>query len=163
MSAPVVIRHARAADAADIARLIGLFADQALMLRRTPEMVELAIDDYVVGADARGNIVACGALKEYSPSVAEVAAIAVSKEAHGRGLGRAIVRAVEELAVKRGIYDVFALTLQPQFFEAIGYQRVDRARYPEKIRRDCLGCARRFACNEVCFARNLVLETAIAA
>lgn len=154
----VVIRRARATDSANIARLIGLFADQALMLRRTPEMVELAIDDYVVGVDARDNIVACGALKEYSPSVAEVAAIAVSPDAHGRGVGKAIVAAVEALAIKRDIYDVFALTLQPEFFTAIGYQRVDRARYPEKIRRDCLSCARRFACNEYCFAKNLKIE-----
>jgi N-acetylglutamate synthase-like GNAT family acetyltransferase len=80
------------------------------------------------------------------------------REAHGKGLGRAIVGAVEALARKRGIHDVFALTLQPEFFTAIGYQRVDRARFPEKIRRDCLGCARRFACNEICFARNLVVE-----
>jgi hypothetical protein len=58
----------------------------------------------------------------------------------------------------RGIYDVFALTLQPEFFSAIGYERVDRARYPEKIRRDCLACTRRFACNEICFARNLLVE-----
>ena len=50
---------------------------------------------------------------------------------------------------------VFALTLEPQFFEALGYQRVDRARYPEKIRRDCIACARRFACNETCFAKAL--------
>jgi hypothetical protein len=35
---------------------------------------------------------------------------------------------------------------------------VDRARYPEKIRRDCLGCMRRFACNEICFAKNLMLD-----
>ena len=106
----------------------------------------------------RGELLACGALKEYSPSVAEIAAIAVSREAHGRGLGRTIVRAVEDLARMRDIYDVFALTLQPEFFAAIGYQRVDRARYPEKIRRDCLGCMRRFACNEICFAKNLMLE-----
>ena len=90
--------------------------------------------------------------------MAEVAAIAVSREAHGKGLGRTIVGAVEELARKRGIFDVFALTLQPEFFAAVGYQRVDRARYPEKIRRDCLGCARRFACNEICFARNLMAD-----
>jgi N-acetylglutamate synthase-like GNAT family acetyltransferase len=158
MSGQVVVRRARATDAESIARLIGLFADQALMLRRTPEMVELAIADYVVGVDARDNIVACGALKEYSPSVAEIAAIAVSPDAHGRGLGKAIVNAVEALAVKRGIFDVFALTLQPEFFAAIGYQRVDRARYPEKIRRDCLACTRRFACNEICFAKNLKIE-----
>lgn len=158
MNGSVVIRRARPSDAANIARLIGLFADQALMLRRTPEMVELQIDDYVVGVDARDNIVACGALKEYSPSVAEIAAIAVSPDAHGRGVGKAIVNAVEALAIKRGTFDVFALTLQPEFFAAIGYQRVDRARYPEKIRRDCLGCARRFACNEICFAKNLKVQ-----
>lgn len=154
---PYTIRRARPSDAPAISRLNNTFADEALMLRRSPEMIELAIDDYVVGVDERDRIIACGALKEYSPSVAEIAAIAVAREAHGQGLGKRIVAAVEALAMKRGIYDVFALTLQPPFFEAIGYLRVDRARYPEKIRRDCLGCARRFACNEVCFAKNLQL------
>ena len=133
------------------------------MLRRTPETISLAIDDYVVVQRANGELVACGALKEYSPSVAEVAAIAVSKAAHGKGLGRAIVAAVEDLARKRGIHDVFALTLQPEFFAAIGYQRVDRARYPEKIRRDCLSCTRRFACNEICFAKNLMVAEIVRA
>ena len=163
MAANVVIRKARPEDARAIADLIAGFADESLMLRRTPEHIELSIDDYVVGVDARGRILACGALKEYSPSVAEVAAIAVSREAHGNGLGRAVVAAVEALACKRGIYDVFALTLQPAFFAAIGYERVDRARYPEKIRRDCLGCIRRFACAEICFAKNLRAEARAAA
>jgi N-acetylglutamate synthase-like GNAT family acetyltransferase len=134
------------------------FANEGQMLIRTPEMISLAIDDYVVVQGQRGDLLACGALKEYSPSVAEVAAIAVSRDAHGRGLGRTIVHSVEALAKMRGVYDVFALTLQPDFFAAIGYERVDRARYPEKIRRDCLGCIRRFACNEICFAKNLMLE-----
>jgi amino-acid N-acetyltransferase len=155
------VRRARPADAAAISRLNNTFADEGQMLKRTPEMIALAIDDYVVVQAAGGKLLACGALKEYSPSVAEVAAIAVSADAHGKGLGRSIVRAVEELACKRGIYDVFALTLQPEFFAAIGYERVDRARYPEKIRRDCLGCARRFACNEICFAKSLMAGTEV--
>jgi N-acetylglutamate synthase-like GNAT family acetyltransferase len=163
VTADVIIRTARSEDASAIADLIAGFADEALMLRRTPENIELSIDDYVVGVDARGRVVACGALKEYSPSVAEVAAIAVSREVHGCGVGRAIVAAVEALARKRGIFDVFALTLQPAFFAAIGYERVDRARYPEKIRRDCLGCIRRFACAEICFAKNLRAEARAAA
>jgi len=158
MSSDVIIRRARSDDAEQISRLIEIFANEALMLRRSPAMVELAIDDYVVATNAHGRVIACGALKEYSPSVAEVAAIAVSRDAHGGGIGRAIVNAVEALARKRGIYDVFALTLQPEFFAAIGYQRVDRARYPEKIRRDCLACSRRFACNEICFAKNLQVD-----
>jgi amino-acid N-acetyltransferase len=155
---PVSIRRALAGDVAGIAALNNRFADEALMLYRSPEMIALAIDDYLVAVDSQGRVVGCGALKEYSPSVAEVAAIAIASEAHGRGLGRQIVAAVEGLALKRGIADVFALTLQPAFFEAIGYTRVDRARYPEKIRRDCLSCARRFACNEICFARRLGVE-----
>ena len=133
------------------------------MLRRTPEMVALAIDDYVVVRRSRaasslalrraqGVLAVAWPRSRRSPCRARRTA---------RGSARAIVRAVEELALKRGIYDVFALTLQPEFFAAIGYQRVDRARYPEKIRRDCLGCARRFACNEICFARNLLAEAEV--
>jgi amino-acid N-acetyltransferase len=155
MNAGITIRRAAPEDARAIAHLIDTFAADALMLRRTPAMIELSIADYVVGAGASGEIVACGALKEYSPSVAEVAAIAVSAHLHGRGVGKAIVESVERLAVKRGTLELFALTLQPAFFTALRYQRVDRARYPEKIRRDCLGCARRFACNEVCFSKVL--------
>jgi N-acetylglutamate synthase-like GNAT family acetyltransferase len=158
MAPDLFVRRARPADAQAIAWLNNTFADEGQMLKRSPETIALAIDDYVVVQNAAGELLACGALKEYSPSVAEVAAIAVAKAAHGKGLGRAIVGAVETLARKRGIHDVFALTLQPEFFAAVGYERVDRARYPEKIRRDCLGCARRFACNEICFAKNLLAE-----
>jgi N-acetylglutamate synthase-like GNAT family acetyltransferase len=156
----VTIRRASPTEADEIARLNNYFAEQAKMLRRTPEMISLAIDDYVVAVDDHGRILGIGALKEYSPSIAEVAAIAVSPSAQGLGLGRRIVDAVESLARKRGIPEVFALTMEPQFFEALGYQRVDRARYPEKIRRDCIGCARRFACNETCFAKPLRNEAA---
>ena len=158
MASAVFVRRARPQDVVAISRLNNSFANEGQMLLRTPEMISLAIDDYIVAEGPAGEILACGALKEYSPSVAEIAAIAVSREAHGQGLGRAIVRRVEDLARMRGIYDVFALTLQPEFFSAIGYERVDRARYPEKIRRDCLACTRRFACNEICFARNLLIE-----
>lgn len=159
----LLIRPAQECEATEIARLNNVFAAEHLMLRRTPEQVALAIDDFLVAVDERGRIQACGALKEYSPSVAEVAAIAVAPQAQGNGLGREIVAAVEALAIKRGVMHVFALTLQPAFFEAIGYQRVDRARYPEKIRRDCLSCARRFACNEICFAKVLRVDAALAA
>ena len=158
MATDVRVRRARPADAAEISRLNNTFADEGQMLRLSPEVIALAIDSYVVAEGSDGRLLACGALKEYSPSVAEVAAIAVSRSAQGRGLGRVIVGAVEALARKRGIRDVFALTLQPEFFGAIGYSPVERARYPEKIRRDCLGCARRFACNEHCFAKQLDVE-----
>jgi amino-acid N-acetyltransferase len=163
MAPDVFVRRARPQDAVAISRLNNSFANEGLMLLRTPEQVALSIDAYMVATDVRGSVIACGALKEYAPSLAEVAAIAVAPEAHGMGLGKAIVGAVEELALKRGTTELFALTLEPGFFQAIGDHRGERARYTEKIRRDCIGCARRFACNELCFAKSLAAEKRVAA
>ena len=150
-----LVRRARAGDVAQIAALIAEYAAEGTLLPKPPEAIELALDDFVVAVDRRQRVLACGALKEYSPSLAEVASVAVSRTAHGRGLGRLIVTAVEALARQRGIGELFALTLTPAFFEAVGYAVTDRARYPEKVRRDCIGCARRFACGEVCVWRPL--------
>jgi amino-acid N-acetyltransferase len=156
-----IIRKAVPADVGQIAMLINGFAEDRVMLPRTPESIALTIDDFVVAVGARGRVLACGALKEYSPSLAEVASVAVAREAHGRGLGRAVVTELEALARVRGVPELFALTLTPRFFEASGYEVTDRRRYPEKIRRDCLSCSRRSACAEVCVSR-LVEECAAA-
>lgn len=158
----VSLRKARIGDVFQIVGLIDAYAEEGIMLRKTPAAVELALDDFIVAADARGKVLACGALKEYSPSLAEVASVAVAKDAHGCGLGRRIVDAVEQLAAKRGIGEVFALTTTPAFFGALGYEVADRAIYPEKLRRDCAGCARRFACGETCVRRSLAVQPVVA-
>lgn len=151
----IAIRAAQVADIPGIVALINGFAAEAVMLPRSAESVALALDDFVVAVDHHQRVLACGGLKEYSPSVGEVASVAVARDAHGRGLGSAIVGKVEELARLRGIPELFALTLTPAFFESAGYSIVERSRYPEKIRRDCIACSRRFGCNEVCVSRLL--------
>jgi len=139
----VTARRARAADVAQIAALVNDFAAEDVMLPRTPEQVALALDDYVVATDAHGRVLACGALREYSPSLAELVSLAVAREAHGQGLGRLVVAEVERLAAKRGFTSIFAHTLAPRFFEAVGYTAVDRALYPEKCARPHTTCLRR--------------------
>jgi amino-acid N-acetyltransferase len=146
-----------------IVSLVNGYAAEAIMLYRSPESVRATLHDFVVAVDSSGGVMACGALKEYSPSLAEVASVAVAREAHGLGLGTAIVAEVERLARKRGIDELFALTLTPKFFESAGYMIGDRARYPEKIRRDCLKCPRRIRCNEYCVVRSIQDEVAVAA
>lgn len=160
---PLTLRAARLDDVAGITNLVNGYAAEAIMLYRTPESVRLALHNFVVAVDENDTVVACGALKEYSPSLAEVASIAVARHAHGRGVGKAIVQAVERLAQKRGIDELFALTLTPQFFESAGYRIADRANYPEKIRRDCLKCPRRIRCNEYCVSRQVNIVMAVAA
>lgn len=157
------VRPACLADVAGIVALVNGYAAQAIMLYRSPESVQMTLHDFVVAVDSADTVMACGALKEYSPSLAEVASVAVAREAHGMGLGTAIVAAVEQLARKRGIDELFALTLTPRFFESAGYVVGDRALYPEKIRRDCLKCPRRIRCNEYCVVRQVQQEIAVAA
>jgi amino-acid N-acetyltransferase len=162
MNAPT-IRAALPGDIPGITSLINGFAAEGVMLPRTYESVVLALDDFVVATDSSNRVLACGALKEYSPSLAEVASVAVARDAHGQGLGRAVIARVEELARVRGIPELFALTLTPGFFESAGYAAVDRSLYPEKVRRDCLSCPRRFGCPEICLRRalpTLALEVA---
>jgi amino-acid N-acetyltransferase len=155
MITQLIVRRARESDVSAIAALINEYARQATMLHKSPDAVALSLSDFIVATDARSRVLGCGAVKEYSPSLAEVASIAVDRQAQGRGMGSTLVEAVESLARRRGIREVFALTLTPGFFESLGYAVTDRARYPEKVSRDCLGCARRMACAEVCVWRQL--------
>lgn len=141
--ARALLRRAAPGDAVAISALVNGYAAEDVMLPRTPEQVLLAVDGYVVAASAHGRLLACAALREYSPSLAELVSVAVAREAHGQGLGRVVVAAVEQLAAKRGYESVFAHTLSPGFFEALGYAAVDRARYPEKVARPHTRCMHR--------------------
>ena len=164
MSALEALEMATPADVAGIVALVNSYAAAQVMLPRTERSVALALADFIVARDDRGVVIACGALKEYSPSLAEVASVAVARDAHGQGLGRLVVEALERLARRRGIAELFALTLTLEFFARAGYEVADKSRYPEKVRRDCAGCARRFGCAEVCVRRLLDAEAlAIAA
>ncbi len=159
MTDHVAVRGAQTGDIAAIVALVNDYASDKVMLPITAERATLALDDFVVAVDVRGRVHACGGLKEYSPSLAEVASLAVARDAHGGGLGRQIVAELESLARMRGIDELFALTLNAGFFEAVGYTVTERTRFPEKIRRDCMGCPRLFGCAEVCVARRLRVPT----
>jgi N-acetylglutamate synthase-like GNAT family acetyltransferase len=150
---------AQLADAGAILALVNGHAANGVMLPVTAERVALALEDFIVAVDERDRVRACGALKEYSPSLAEIASLAVARDAQGAGLGKRLIRELEALARVRGIEELFALTMTAGFFESAGYCVTERARYPEKMRRDCASCARRFGCAEVCVSRVLRAAT----
>ena len=54
---------------------------------------------------------------------------------HGEGLGSAAVLGVERVARRRGIAEIFALTLADGFFGSLGYEKTDLVLYPEKLAR----------------------------
>jgi amino-acid N-acetyltransferase len=104
------------------------------MLPRTAEQIALNIDNYVVAVKG-AKVVACAALEEYSPSLAEVSSVAVAREEHGNGLGSQVVLGIERLARARGIDEIFALSLIDRFFLALDYAPAAISRYPEKLSR----------------------------
>jgi len=134
-SSPTTVRGAARADAAQILRLVSPYAEQGLMLPRTLEQIASRIDNYVVAADSAGRVIACAALEEYSPSLAEVSSVAVAPEHHGKGLGSQVVLGVERLALARDIDELFALSLTDEFFLSLSYKPTTISRYPEKLAR----------------------------
>jgi N-acetylglutamate synthase-like GNAT family acetyltransferase len=151
----VLYRPARLADVPAITTLINEFAAERIMLPKTLESVTLGVDDFIVATDRHARVLGCAAVKEYSPSLAEVASVAVVRQAHGLGIGTELVRRVEDLASRRGVSDLFAFTATPRFFEGLGYGVVDSALFPEKASRDCAVCPRRMCCDEICVYRAL--------
>ncbi|HEY8831856.1 MAG TPA: GNAT family N-acetyltransferase, partial [Gemmatimonadaceae bacterium] len=134
-SPPATVRHALRADAAQILELVSQYAAQGLMLPRTLEEISARIDSYVVATDESRRVIACAALEEYSPSLAEVSSVAVAPDHQGEGLGSQVVLGIERLARARDIEELFALSLTDNFFLSLSYKPTTISRYPEKLAR----------------------------
>ena len=129
-----IVRSANRGDVDQIWELVSCYTAQGLMLPRTHDQIAMNIDNYVV-ATSGGRVVACAALEEYSPSLAEISSVAVAKSEHGNGLGTDVVLGVERLARARDIAEVFALSLSDRFFLSLDYEATSISRYPEKLAR----------------------------
>lgn len=150
----IAIRPITETDAPAISALVNGFAAQNLMLPRSEAQVLLALHDFRV-ADHAGGVVACGSLIELTPALAEIRSLAVAGEHHGRGMGGLIVGALLDLARQRGLEQVCALTLRPNFFQRQGFQIVDRWNLTPKIWHECVYCPKFHRCDEVAMLLNL--------
>ena len=129
-----VVRAASRTDAEQIWELVSCYVAEGLMLPRTMEQITMNIDNYVIAVSS-SRVLACAALEEFSPSLAEVSSVAVAKTEHGKGLGTEVVLGVERLARARDIAELFAMSLSDRFFVSLDYETVSISRYPEKLAR----------------------------
>jgi amino-acid N-acetyltransferase len=150
------VEHAVERDIEAIVALNNLFAPDGLTLMRSVEFVTAHLQDYQVVRDSVGAVLGCVALDEYSPSLVELVSLAVAPHAQGRGIGRRLILAAEELARQRGYPEIFAISLADQLFMSAGFRESSIVVYPEKIARYAkisrseLSIGRKF-----CFARAL--------
>jgi len=135
VGAQPIIRRAQLVDVLQICALVNGYAAEKLMLPRTNQQIALDLDNYVVEVTDGGQVLACAAIDEYSPSVAEIASVAVDRTRHGVGLGSQVVRAAEAVAQRRGYDTIFAMSLADKFFLSLGYEVATLGQFPEKAAR----------------------------
>jgi len=145
------IRSAKIADVKAIHSLINSYAERDRMLFRSMADIYENLQNFMV-AESDGKIVGCCGLQVIWSDLAEIRSLAVN-ESKG-GAGKMLVNEAIEQAKRLGIQRVFALTLEPEFFEKSGFERIEKKSLPMKVWRDCARCPKQQNCDEIAVIRS---------
>jgi amino-acid N-acetyltransferase len=153
----LAVRKAAMRDIPPVLDLINGYAVKGLMLPRTEFELSEAIRDFTVVTQG-GELLGCGALHFYSPTLGEIRSLAVHERAKTQGVGRTLVEALIEEAQEYQLEAVFAFTYVVEFFQKVGFHDVERGALPMKAWKDCVRCPKFQACDEIAVLRFLRLE-----
>jgi len=105
--------------------------------------------------ESDGNVVGCCALAIIWSDLAEIKSLAVDEANKEKGIGRKLVAAALEQATRLGVPTVFALTLEPEFFQKSGFEIVKKDTLPMKVWSDCARCPKQQNCDEIAVVKSL--------
>lgn len=142
------IRDAQIQDVKRIHELINGYAELDRMLFASMSDIYEKLLMFVV-AEEDGQVIGCCALGVLWENLAEIKSLAVDESQFGKGIGRELVNGCLEKARKLGLRKVFTLTLEPIFFEKLGFVRVRRDALPMKVWSDCTNCSKQDHCDEI--------------
>ena len=148
------VRHAKISDAKAISALINCYAERDKMLFRSLAEIYEKLQMFLV-VEVDEAIVGCCALEIIWSDLAEIKSLAVGPARKGQGLGRALVETAVEQARQLGVPRVFALTLEPGFFERMGFAVVPKEELPMKVWSDCARCPKQQECDEIAVAKTV--------
>jgi len=149
-----MIRKAKIGEIKEIQRLIKLYAPRGGILPRSLSELYDHLRDFFVFIKNRKVIGIC-ALHICWDDMAEIRSLAVQEEQRSKGIGAKLVEACLEESRQLGVKRVFALTYEPEFFERLGFKKVDKAVLPHKIWTDCLKCVKFPDCDETALLKEL--------
>src|SRR5271156_6257963 len=112
------IRKAYLTDIPLLLELINSYAGDGVMLPRTEFEMAENIRDFLVACD-EGQLVGCGALHFYTPTVGEVRSLAVKPGLKTTGIGRKLVEALDDEARSNDLHSIFAFTYVDGFFRKL--------------------------------------------
>lgn len=127
--------------------LINNYANMGLMLARSRSSIYEGLREYTV-AENQDLIVGVGGLHILWQDLAEVRALAIAPEYAKQGIGRQIVRILEQEARDLELPRLFALTYQPVFFTKCGFREVENKNLPQKVWKECINCPKFPHCDE---------------
>ena len=142
------IRSAKIPDVKAIYSLINFYAERDKMLFRSMADIYESLQAFIV-AELDGNVVGCCALQIVWSDLAEIKSLAVDEANTEKGIGKMLVEAATEQARQLGLPRVFALTLNPDFFEKMGFQVIEKDALPMKVWSDCARCPKQQNCDEI--------------
>ena len=142
------IRNAIVSDVPAINAIISSYAQLDRMLFRSHADIYENLQQFKVAVDGE-KAVGCSALQVVWADLAEIKSLSVAKSFAGKGIGKQLVAAHLAEARKLGLEKVFALTLEPGFFEKIGFKSVTKDALPMKVWSDCAKCSKQDQCDEV--------------
>jgi amino-acid N-acetyltransferase len=151
----MVIRNAAVKDVETIYSLISQYAQLDKMLFRSKAYIFDNLQMFSV-AEIDGKVVGCCALTVIWSDLAEIKSLAVAQEYQNKGIGKALVENAVEQAKNLGVEKIFALTLEPAFFEKQGFKIVDKKTLPMKVWSDCAKCTKQENCDETAVEKTLV-------
>jgi amino-acid N-acetyltransferase len=132
------LRPARTSDIPAIQAMRAPLVDSKVLLKHQLVSLYERTQEFVVAEHEDGRILAAGALHVMWGDLAEVRSLVVDGDARGLGLGKAIVEALIERAFSLGIFRVFCLTFEVEFFTKCGFEiisdvPVDEATFAEMV------------------------------
>ena len=153
-------RKAMLPDAPQIHDLIAHYSRDGVLLPRSLAEVCENVRDFIV-VEHQGRIAGCGALHLYGTHLTEIRSIAVDTALNGKGIGRRLVKALLREAGRHNVSCVCLFTRIPSFFARFGFGTAKREDLPDKIYKDCLGCPKLHACDEIAMVRGDLPKIAI--
>ncbi len=142
-----VIRKAKTADVNQIKRIVNNFADAGKMLPISINQIYDRLRNFWV-IESDGKVIGCGALKIVWKDLGEIRSIAISPKYQKFGYGKKLASKLMEEAESLELKKIFVLTYIPEFFEKLGFERIQKSRLPHKVWSDCINCPKFPGCDE---------------
>lgn len=120
----ITIRRARTGDVPAMQELMAPLVERRILLGKELVTLYEAVQEFQVAVDGDGGLAGFGALHVFWEDLGEIRTLAVADAWRHRGVGHALLEALEAQARELGLSRLFCLTFEVDFFERHGFQVV---------------------------------------